>query len=147
MVVCLVKKMSFGGGETFMRNLAIKRGVHILDLLLEDGSGTYVRDLQEILIDNGVRVDSRIQVQQKELPGMVASASEGRPIILHVAWYPRGGHWVVCIGTNSSGAIILDPWYGLSEIPLSALPAYDPKNKGQSTASPNAFSGWYVRAV
>lgn len=144
MVVCMIKKISMAGGEAFMRNLAIKYGATIFDLLV--GSGTYGTQLRQILIDNGLRVDSRFRAEN-EYWSMALAASEERPMILNVAWENGGGHWVVCVGANRNGAIILDPWYGLSEIPLAALPAYNPDKKGQSVNSTNGFSGWFVRAI
>ncbi|MBN1205586.1 MAG: C39 family peptidase [Myxococcaceae bacterium] len=54
----------------------------------------------------------------------VGQASPSKPGILHVAWTPAGGHWVVLVGKNAGGDFIcLDPWYGVVETPL---PNYTP---------------------
>ena len=144
MVVCMVRRQSMAGGEAFMRGLAMRYGASIFDLMT--GAGTSLQQLRSILVDNRIRLDGRYRAE-KELWSMALAASEDRPMILHVAWQNGGGHWVVCAGANRSGAIILDPWYGLSEVPLAALPAYNPARKGQSVVSTNGFSGWFLRTV
>ncbi|WP_224363969.1 C39 family peptidase [Hyalangium versicolor] len=54
----------------------------------------------------------------------VGKATRSKPGILHVAWTPAGGHWVVLVGKNAAGNYIcLDPWYGVVETPL---PNYTP---------------------
>jgi hypothetical protein len=144
MVVCMVNRMSMAGGETFMRNLAMKYGASIFDLLVNPG--TNGSQLRAILTGNGIKLDPRWKVEGEHW-SLALSASEEKPMILFVQWSDGGGHWVVCAGSNQYGAIILDPIYGLSEVPLSTLPAYNPQAKGQSVVGNNRFSGYFIRVV
>ena len=49
------------------------------------------------------------------------------PAICNVAWDGGGGHAILCVGTapGTTNVVILDPWYGLVEIPIANLPRYD----------------------
>ncbi|MGQ0484934.1 MAG: cysteine peptidase family C39 domain-containing protein [Hyphomicrobiales bacterium] len=47
------------------------------------------------------------------------------PFIARVGWNNGGGHFVVAVKTaRASSLVCLDPWYGLVQAPLAALPAY-----------------------
>lgn len=127
-----------------MRALAVKHGTEIFDVLW--GRGTTAGVLRKILLDNGLRVDRRFRAQE-EYWSMALAASQEKPMILHVSWENGGGHWVVCVGATRYGAVILDPWYGLSEVPLLALPSYNPGKKNQSVDTLNRFSGTFIRVI
>ncbi len=159
MVVCMVKRATQVGGEAFMRDLAVRHGSSFFDLSV--GAGISGQRIQQILVDNGLAVDSRT-ILAGEYLSLIQAASELKPVIFLVQWLNgyAGGHWVVCVGANSSGAIILDPIYGLSEVPLSELPAYNPTARGQCVAptivsdpvlgdvtTRNQFSGFFVRVL
>lgn len=158
MTCCSVTQSTLGGGEAFMRTLAMKYGASVLDLMT-GGPGTDLEQLKKILSDNHVRVDGK-RYAEAEYLGMIRAASERKPIIFHVAWLRydgvkdwvrSGGHWVVCVGTIGDWAVILDPWYGLREIPLIDIPTYNPDtpNQSKSTASGSwgQLSGWLLRVI
>ncbi|WP_043341425.1 cysteine peptidase family C39 domain-containing protein [Belnapia moabensis] len=156
MVVCSASQSTGAGGEAFMRSLAVKHGATLFDMIA--GAGTYVSQLADILEDNGLKVNSA-QYAVGEWKAKIAAASERKPIIFHVQWAARdaksqwvgnGGHFVVCVGLSRGGAVILDPWYGLLEMPLDALPVYNTNmqsvdlNKAQTAGY---LSGWLVQVL
>jgi hypothetical protein len=159
MTCCSVTQSSLGGGEAFMRTLAMKYGASILDLMT-GGPGTTGTQLKKILADNHVKVDGKRYAVAEFMP-MIVAASERKPVIFHVAWYKSngaadwkrsGGHWVVSVGTIGNWAVILDPWYGLREIPLIDLPNYNPGTPNQSlnlatAPSRGELSGWLLRVT
>jgi hypothetical protein len=152
MVYCMVKRQSHIGGEEYQRDLAIKYGAKLQDLQT-GGPGVGSGLLKIILEDQGLKIDHR-QLAVGELAPMFLSASEDRPIIFHIKWPTVGGHFVVCAGSNRTGAIILDPWYGLVEVPIPSGISltlksifdtgidYSPTSKNTGT-----FSGWFARVV
>lgn len=155
MVVCSVRQSTMGGGEAFMRNLAVRYGATLADMFSPTGAGTYVAQLKSILEANGLRINAR-QYVQAEYTAKILTASEAKPIIFHVGWYAldntnqwvrTGGHFVVCVGMNGSDAIILDPWYGLVEIPLAALPEYNPAMQSYGGSNSGIFTGWIVQVL
>lgn len=158
MACCSVTQSTLGGGEAFIRQLTIKYGATITDLMT--GAGASAGQLAKVLEGQGIKVDMKHYAQAEYAP-MILAAAETRPIIFHVAWYARndkrtwvgnGGHWVVCVGAIGSAAVILDPWYGLMEIPMVALPNYNPETPNQSrnaatSESWGQLSGWLIRAL
>jgi hypothetical protein len=158
MTCCSVRQSTLGGGEAFMRHLAVRHGASLLSMI--EGTGVYADKLKSVLIDEGLTVDLN-QYAEAEFVPLILSASERRPIIFHISWYRRdnrsswvgnGGHFVVCVGAVGSAAVILDPWFGLNEIPFAALPAYNPSRPNQSldpATSQNwgQISGWMVRVL
>jgi hypothetical protein len=158
MVCCSVTQSSLGGGEAFIRQLAMRYGASIFDLM--SGAGTYAGQLKQILENQDMRVDSN-QYAVAEFVSKIVASSELKPIIFHVAWYTRdnhqqwvgnGGHWVACVGAVNAAAIILDPWYGLMEVPLVSLPDYNPETPNQSRNPATAgswglLSGWLINVL
>lgn len=151
MVYCMVKRQSHVGGEEYQRNLAVKYGAKLQDLQT-GGPGVGSGLLKKILEDQGLKIDHR-QLAVGELASMMITSSEARPIIFHIKW-SFGGHFVVCAGSNRAGAVILDPWYGLVEVPIPSGIAlkfksifdtgldYSPTSKDSGT-----FSGWFARVI
>jgi len=148
MVLCMVKQQSLSGGEEFQRSLALKYGAKLQDLQT-GGAGVGSAMLKRILEDQGLAIDHR-QLATGEIVPMLLASSERRPIIFHVAWPSSGGHFVVCAGSNRAGAVILDPWYGLVEVPLTFGGSGVPKAGLPYNPRPNAqgaFSGWFARVT
>ncbi len=155
MALCSATQSTHGGGEAFMRALAVKYGATIMDMLDPKGAGTYVSQLKKILEANNLKVNSGQYIQAEYL-SKITAASELKPIILHVNWYSRndlkkwvrtGGHFVVSVGLLGSDAIILDPWSGLVEIPVIAFPEYNPAQQSWSGPNIGLFSGWVVQVI
>jgi hypothetical protein len=155
MALCSATQSTQGGGEAFMRALAVRYGATIMDMLSPTGAGTYVSQLRQILEANRLRVNSG-QYIQAEYISKITAASELKPIILHVNWFSRdnqmqwvrtGGHFVVSVGLIGSDAIVLDPWSGLVEIPVAAFPEYNPAQQSWSGPNYGQFSGWVVQVM
>jgi len=64
------------------------------------------------------------------------------PFIARVGWSGGGGHFVVAVKTSGSGNLVcLDPWYGLVERPLNALPSYSVQENYRTRMSMSNAAG------
>lgn len=145
MIYCMVSRQSKVGGEEYIRNLVTKYGVKFWDLAFPSGSGTNIGQLGKVLHDLGMNVNANY-LTTNDLNSLTLTAKETKPAILHVKWDVTGGHFVVCAGRSGNNIIILDPYYGLREIPSKLFPDYNPKSKYQSLKTREGrFTGWNVR--
>jgi len=116
MIERILRRACIAGGEervTLITSL-FPKGYH-------DGKGTEsYTALGRVLIRLGI---PSAAMQVSNIPQFV---NEGFfPFIARVGWNSGGGHFVVCAKTTRNGRLVcLDPWYGLVQPSLSALPLY-----------------------
>ncbi|HZP07629.1 MAG TPA: papain-like cysteine protease family protein [Terracidiphilus sp.] len=70
------------------------------------------------------------------------------PAICNVTWNGGGGHAVVCLGQVPAGntIVILDPWFGLQEVPIAGLPSYDPVGTVSSPGNGQSSNGSFMNS-
>ena len=85
------------------------------------------------------------------LKRFLQNAHPDSPAIAHVGWTGGGGHFVIVKGTLGANLLVLDPYYGLQEVPLATFPAYNPSPSanrqaidGNSAQGAGSFSRWIV---
>lgn len=148
MVESALRAASLSGGERRIRTLMTD---HFSDSLPElvlntqDDFGTRGTSIGRLL--RALRAEGWKCKPQTDLPFPWTQAV--LPMIAHITWADGGGHFVAVMRTTTlNKAVVLDPWFGLQQVPVGSLPSYNarpsPHARGRSRQG-GCFSGLHIQ--